>query len=83
MFYLPDVRLVHYVNERGSKVEAHERLRPSRFGRALVRRAGRLLSDDARARAEVRFGIDLELHFSATQKARMEHHYAYWADKWG
>ena len=83
VFYLPDVKMTHFVNDRGARVSPTERFRPSRAGRAVVRRSARLLAPDVRARIERRLGTDLELHFDPVQKARMEHHYAYWQQKWG
>ena len=83
VFYLPDVKVTHYITGRGPRVTPSERFRPARVGRAIVRRSARRLSGDTRARIERRLNTDLELHFDPVQKARMEHHYAYWQQKWG
>lgn len=83
VFYTPEVRVIHYVQSRGVRVSAQERLRPSRLWRAAVRRSAARLEPDRRSRLEQRFGIDLELHFDPVQKARMQHHYSYWQEKWG
>lgn len=82
-FYLPDVRVVHHVTGRGARVAPSQRYKPSRIARAVVRRSSRRLSADVRASIERRLGVDLEFHFDPAQKARMEHHYAYWQQKWG
>ncbi len=82
-FYLPDVRVVHHITGRGARITPSERFRPSRVGRAILRRSAKALPGDRRALLERRLGIDLELHFDPTQKARMQHHYVYWREKWG
>jgi GT2 family glycosyltransferase len=82
VFYLPDVRVIHHLVTRGGPT-GYDRIRPSRFGRALVRRAARKIPYDARSRIEERFDVDLALHYTPAQRRRLEHHYAYWREKWG
>jgi glycosyltransferase involved in cell wall biosynthesis len=80
-FYLPDVRVRHYVRDRAG---LRARLRPRRVGRALARQAARSLPSHARDRIEKRFDIDLGMgHFSPEERARLRHHYGYWRQKWG
>ena len=81
-FYLPDVRVVHHLVTRGAPT-GWDRVRPRRFARALVRRGAKRLPYEVRSRIEQRFGIDLALHYTPEQRARLLHHYAYWREKWG
>jgi GT2 family glycosyltransferase len=80
-FYLPAVRVTHYVQSR--PVDGWDRLAPERVGRGVVRRAARLLPLGAREGIEKRLGIDLGMHYSRQQRTRLRHHYAYWRGKWG
>lgn len=82
-FYLPDVRVVHHVDARRPRESVSARLRPRRLGRAAARRCAGRLPARSRARIEKRFDVDLDMGYSAEQRARLRHHYAYWRDKWG
>ena len=82
VLYLPDVRVVHRIVRRDAPV-GRERLHPRRFARALVRHGARRMPSGARARVEERFDLDLDLHHTPAQRARLDHHYAAWQDKWG
>jgi hypothetical protein len=82
VFYLPDVRVVHHLVARGAPT-GRERFTPRRFAGALIRRGAKRLPYETRARIEERFDVDLALHYTPVQRRRLEHHYAYWRQKWG
>jgi hypothetical protein len=75
VFYLPDVRVIHHV---GRRVEDDPFAQ-----RALLkaRRAiGRTLPLRLRRRISMKLGADLP---PSHVWARLQHHYAYWREKWG
>ncbi len=82
VFCLPEVRVVHHLNDRRPPESLRERLRARRVGRALVRRASPRLPGRVRNAIERNLGVDLDKRFSPEQLARMDHHYAYWRKKW-
>jgi hypothetical protein len=75
VFYLPDVRVVHHVGRRIAKESVAKR------ARTVVRRrvAGSL---PPRVRYGISHRLDLD-HPPAPQWERLQHHYAYWSEKWG
>lgn len=83
VFYTPEVRVIHHLQARGSRVSASQRLQPSRLGRAVVRRTARMLPASTRTRLERRLRVDFELRFDASQRARLRHHSEHWRAKWG
>ena len=82
VFFTPDARVVHrYAIRRRRAVEATgagERLR-ERAWRAAAG-VGSLLSPVARAAVARRLGLDRP---RPEHRARLNHHYAYWQEKWG
>jgi glycosyltransferase involved in cell wall biosynthesis len=78
VFYLPEVRVVHRLISRTAPVGLG-RYRPSHVARALLHQTAMQIPQAARTR----FDVDLALHYTATQRARLDHHYAYWREKWG
>lgn len=83
VFYLPDVRVVHHLRARHAAQSSAGRLRPSRVGRGVVRRAARKAPASMKERVEQRWGVDLDMHFTSDQLARLDHHYSHWHQKWG
>jgi len=83
VFYLPDVKVIHHLQAKHAAQASQGRWRPGRVARALVRRSARLAPHRLRSGLERRFGVDLDMHFTAVQLERLEHHYRYWRDKWG
>jgi GT2 family glycosyltransferase len=81
-FYLPDVRVVHYLETRQAPVAGQDRQRHD-LARELPRRAARRLPDRVRDRVEAALRVDLGGHFTRAQLRRLRHHYRYWNDKWG
>ena len=77
-FYLPDVRVVHYVGA-GRPRRERPRYHPARVARAAARR----LPAGARGRLEYLMPIDLDGHFTREQLVRLRGHYRYWKRKWG
>jgi glycosyltransferase involved in cell wall biosynthesis len=75
VFYLPQVRVVHHVGRRLADESALRRARV-----AVRRRIGATLPPTMRRR--ISQGLDLDLPPRSTW-ARLEHHYAYWRQKWG
>jgi glycosyltransferase involved in cell wall biosynthesis len=82
-FYLPDVRVVHYLQARQAPVSGQDRQRGGRRLGELSRRVVRRLPTGAKARIEERFEVDLNGHFTRAQLRRLLHHYRYWGEKWG
>ncbi|MEA2474922.1 MAG: hypothetical protein QOE06_2837 [Thermoleophilaceae bacterium] len=81
-FYLPDVRVVHYLESRPAPVAGRDRQRGQAAGE-LARRAARRLPARVRDRVEAGLGVDLGGHMTRPQLARLRHHYRYWREKWG
>jgi glycosyltransferase involved in cell wall biosynthesis len=81
-FYLPDVRLVHYIESRQAPVAGRDHQRRD-LVRELPRRAAQRLPARVRDRMESGLGVDIGGHFTRPQLARLKHHYRYWRDKWG
>jgi GT2 family glycosyltransferase len=77
-FYLPEVRVVHYVGSRRRRRE-RRRYHPARVARAAARR----LPGGARGRLEYALPVDLDGHFNREQLTRLRRHYRYWRRKWG
>jgi glycosyltransferase involved in cell wall biosynthesis len=75
VFYLPEVRVVHHVGRR----VADERL-ARRAAIATRRRIGATLPVTVRRRISQGLNLDLP---PRRIWARLEHHYAYWREKWG
>ena len=75
VFYLPDVRVIHHVGRR---------VKDERFARRawLNTRRGIGRSVPASLRRRISQGLDLDRP-PAKSWARLEHHYAYWREKWG
>ena len=83
VFYIPDVRAIHYFNYRWEKPTIRDKVAPSRIRRGLVRRIGMKLPPHTRRRIEGRFPIDILGYYTKDQCARIQHHHAYWRQKWG
>src|SRR4051812_6403331 len=75
VFYLPDVRVVHHVGRRIAGEPAAKRALTS--ARKAV---GRTFSPALRRRISQGLNIDRP---PRDKWARLEHHYAYWREKWG
>lgn len=75
VFYLPDVRVIHHV---GRRFEDDPALR--RAGLKLRRRIGATLPPPVKRR--VSHGLNLDIPPPHVW-ARLQHHYAYWREKWG
>jgi O-antigen biosynthesis protein len=75
VFYLPSVRVVHHV---GRRVEDDPVLQRARLN--LRRRIGATLPPTVRRRISQRLKLDLP---PPHVWARLQHHYAYWEEKWG
>ena len=75
VFYLPGVRVIHHV---GRRVDDESALR--RAGIATRRRIGATLPVRVRKRISQRLNLDLP---PGPIWARLQHHYAYWHEKWG
>jgi GT2 family glycosyltransferase len=75
VFYLPDVRVIHHV---GRRLENESALR--RTGIATRRRIGATLPP--RVKRRISYGLNLDRPPSWVWR-RLEHHYAYWREKWG
>jgi glycosyltransferase involved in cell wall biosynthesis len=75
VFYLPEVRVVHHVGRRIADEPG-----PRRAGIAARRRIGATLPPTARRRVSQRLNLDRPPRH---KWARLEHHYAYWREKWG
>jgi len=76
VFCLPEVRVVHHVGRRLRQGLSTQR----RLARGVRWRAGRLLPARLRYELTNRLGIDQP---SAEHRARLDHHYRYWREKWG
>jgi len=75
VFYLPDVRVIHHVGRRIAEEPAWKR------GRVAVRRRiGATLPPPVRRGISQRLNMDLP---PPSTWARLQHHYAYWREKWG
>jgi glycosyltransferase involved in cell wall biosynthesis len=75
VFYLPEVRVVHHVGLRIAGEPA-----PKRAWTAARKAIGRTLSPPLRRRISQRLDLDRP---PRDKWARLEHHYAYWREKWG
>jgi hypothetical protein len=75
VFYLPDVRVIHHVGRRLEDEPLSLRLRTR--GR---RRVGAMLP--VRLKRRISQGLDLDIP-PPDKWARLQHHYAYWEEKWG
>lgn len=75
VFYLPDVRVIHHV---GRRVDDDPILQRARL--RLRRRIGATLPAPVRRRISQRLNLDLP---PPHVWARLQHHYAYWQQKWG
>ena len=78
VFFLPDVHVCHRIGMRGSRPATDTR------ARQLVKRGwGRLRQNAPRG---LRRGVDRAIDFerpSPVQQDRLDHHFAYWRQKWG
>ena len=77
VFVLPEVRVVHRVGMRGGR---DEKRTPRQAVTDVLRRAGALFP--SRTRWRVMQGLNLDRPPPA-HRERLEHHYAYWREKWG
>jgi GT2 family glycosyltransferase len=79
VFYVPDVRVIHRLSmrERDDPGPATGR---QRAVQAVRRRGGELLP--AKLRERIVYAANLDAPPPA-QRRRLEHHYAYWREKWG
>ena len=75
VFYLPDVRVIHHVGRRLEDEPLSLRLRTR--GR---RRVGAMLPVALKRRISQGLGLDIP---PPDKWARLQHHYAYWREKWG
>ncbi len=75
VFYLPDVRVIHHVGRRlaGEPVARRVRTRTQRL-------VGAALPDPLKRRISQRLRLDIP---PPDKWARLQHHYAYWQEKWG
>lgn len=76
VFFHPGVRVIHRLNMRRAPRIAAWR----RAVRATQRRAGALLPERMNVRLLRALDLDRPPH---EHQARLEHHYAYWREKWG
>jgi glycosyltransferase involved in cell wall biosynthesis len=83
VFYIPDVRAIHYFQYRWKRPTFRDRFRRERMRRAFGRRIGRKLPLSLRRFVESRYPIDLFGYYSKDQCTRLRHHLAYWREKWG
>lgn len=74
-FYLPEIRVIHHV---GLRIAAEPALR--RTVTRVRKRLGATLPPMTRRRISQRLGIDRP---PPEQWRRLQHHYAYWREKWG
>lgn len=82
-FYIPDVQVIHHFTARRDPEGRFARLHPLRILKAIARRTLGKMPLSWRAAVERRIDIDLEMHFTRAQCARLRHHHAYWRQKWG
>jgi hypothetical protein len=75
VFYLPDVRVVHHVGRRGEDESVARRA-----GLATRRAIGATLPPRLRRRISHRLNLDMP---PDRIWQRLQHHYAYWREKWG
>ena len=75
VFYLPDVRVIHHVGRRISDEPAWKQARV-----AARRQVGATLPPRVRRGISQRLNMDLP---PPSTWARLQHHYAYWHEKWG
>lgn len=75
VFYLPEVRVIHHVGRRVEDESA-----PRRAAIATRRRIGATLPAPLRRRISQRLNLDRP---PGWVWQRLEHHYAYWREKWG
>lgn len=75
VFYLPDVRVIHHVGRRLDDEPLTRRLRTR-----TRRRIGRTLPTPLKRR--ISQGLDLDIP-PPEKWERLQHHYAYWRQKWG
>ncbi|MBA2793821.1 MAG: glycosyltransferase [Thermoleophilaceae bacterium] len=75
VFYLPDVRVIHHVGRRIADATA-----PNRARLVVRRRIGATLPPAVRRGISQRLNMDLP---PRATWARLQHHYAYWHEKWG
>jgi GT2 family glycosyltransferase len=75
VFYLPEVRVVHHVGRRIAEEPA-----PKRAGIAVRRAIGATLPPRVRRGISQRLNLDRP---PGPTWARLQHHYAYWQEKWG
>ncbi|HEX8075422.1 MAG TPA: glycosyltransferase family 2 protein [Thermoleophilaceae bacterium] len=83
VFYLPDVRVIHYFVARRRSERWYARFHPRRIAKAIVRRTGGRLPLGMRAAIERRVRVDLDMHFTRPQVLLLGRHHAYWREKWG
>jgi glycosyltransferase involved in cell wall biosynthesis len=79
-FYIPDVRVVHYVAER-AVAQGRERLRPAHLTRAVLKRTEALSA--LKRPVERAVAVDLNGHLTRDQVRRCHRHYEHWRGKWG
>jgi GT2 family glycosyltransferase len=79
-FYLPEVRAVHHF---GARAPHRPRARARTLTSAAIRQTAGRLPGSLRARAELRYDVDLQGQYTREQCARLRHHHAYWRGKWG
>jgi GT2 family glycosyltransferase len=74
-FYLPDVRVVHHITGREAPAAPQT---VAEHAKELVKR----VTPDG-PRRWLRRRLDPEGSYSPAQRERLQHHYAYWQQKWG
>jgi GT2 family glycosyltransferase len=82
VFYIPDVRAIHYFQHRWKPIAAHRRAW-TRVRRAFGRRIGSRLPIRLTSYIESRYPIDIRGYYTTDQCRRLHHHHAYWREKWG
>ena len=83
VFYVPDVKVFHYVVTRNVARTPRERFRPARMARAALKRTEGRVPGALKRPIERRVPVDLNGHLTADQVRRCRHHYEYWRRKWG
>ena len=82
-FYVPDVKVLHYVVTRNAALTPRARFRPARLARAALKRTDRRVPRALKRPVERILPVDLNGHLTVEQVKRCRHHYGYWRGKWG
>jgi glycosyltransferase involved in cell wall biosynthesis len=82
-FYVPDVKVFHYVVARDVARTPRERLRPARLTRAVLKRTEGRAARALKRPIERVLPVDLNGHLTVEQVKRCRRHYEYWRRKWG